>query len=169
MTSMIEPNLGRFELLDPQKIRLFKHRGMLCLETETAVHLKVMVARALPLSMPKQYVGFLTRDNHDIGIIKDPRELDRETQELLKEALKKRYFSPKIRKIHAIFREHGTLRWIVETDLGQREFVVHDFRENLLNLSGQSMYVTDVDGNRYNIGKLSKMDPASRAILQRWI
>jgi len=169
MTSTIEPNLGRFEPLDPKKIRLFKHRGMLCLETETAVHLKVMTARALPLSMPKQYVGFLTRDNHDIGMIKNPKELDAEAQALLKEALEKRYFSPRIRKIHAIFREHGSLRWIVETDLGQREFVVHDFRENLLHLSGQNMYVTDVDGNRYNIGKLRKMDPASQAILQRWI
>jgi len=169
MTTQVEPKLGHFELLDPKKIRLFKHRGMLCLETETAIHLKVLVARAFPLSKPKKYVGFLTRDNDDIGMVRDPSELDPETQALLEEALEKRYFAPKIKKIEAIFREHGNLRWIVDTDLGHRDFAVHDFRENLLSLSGQTMYVTDVDGNRYDIGKLKNLDPASRGILQRWI
>ena len=70
---------------------------------------------------------------------------------------------------HLVMSQAAALTAKQEMNLGQRDFAVHDFRENLLNLSGRSMYVTDVDGNRYDIGKISDLDPGSRAILQRWI
>ena len=96
-------------------------------------------------------------------------ELDADSKALLLETLSKRYFSPRVTAIHAIYRDHGNLVWRVDTDLGPREFFVQDFRENLLSLSGGNMYVTDVDGNRYDLGQMTHLDPKSRGILGQWI
>ena len=142
---------------------------MVCLETETAVHFRPLVARAFPLSGPEQHVGFLTWEGQDIGMLESLDELDADSKALLLETLSKRYFSPRVTAIHAIYRDHGNLVWRVDTDLGPREFFVQDFRENLLSLSGGNMYVTDVDGNRYDLGQMTHLDPKSRGILGQWI
>ena len=51
--------------------------------------------------------------------------------------------------------------WDVETDVGRILFSVKDTFRSLLSLAGGRVFITDVDGGRYEIPDASLLDKAS--------
>ncbi len=59
----------------------------------------------------------------------------------------------------------GTSYWEVETDRGQREFVVQNVAENARWLSENRLLLIDVDGNRFEIPRLDQLDKKSSSLV----
>ena len=73
-------------------------------------HTKVEAVRSFPLTDINKYITLLDSEGEEIGIIQDIKELPRESVETLVSELQKRYFMPKITKIHELDGEFGVTR-----------------------------------------------------------
>lgn len=157
------------ELLDPKKIKLFRdEKGNLRLTIEEdRSFLKVKVVRGFPLSRIDEYIGFLDGADEEIGTIKSLEDLDPESRKLSSEDLDARYFVPQIKSIISLKDEFGTAYWAVQTDKGIRDFVVRNFRENVIHVSPLHLLLTDIDGNRFELKDYSKLDKKSLTLLER--
>lgn len=155
-------------LLDPKRLRLFRVAGLprATLENDRS-WLKVMVARAFPLSDPEHYLGFLDGAGKDIGVLYDPGLLDPDSRRVVEEELEKRYFVPVVERVLSVREEFGAVYWNVETDRGSREIVVRNLRDNLQELSATRILVTDIDGNRYEFPDISRLDNKSQGLIMR--
>ena len=55
----------------------------------------------------------------------------------------------------------------METDRGQREFVVQNVAENAQWLGDHRLLIVDVDGNRFEIADLTALDKRSLAAVEQ--
>lgn len=155
-------------ILDPKRIKLFRTVGVtrLTLQDE-CTYLRIIAARAFPLSDPDHYIGFLDGAGKDIGILVDPSHLDPESRQILDEELEKRYFVPVVERVISVKEEYGAVYWRVETDRGEKEFVVRNLRDNIQELSSTRLLITDVDGNRFEFPDINRLDAKSLGIIMR--
>jgi hypothetical protein len=155
-------------LLDPHKVRVWRGpdgRVRMEIEGDRGI-IHVRVARCFPLSRPGRYIGFRDEADKDIGTVVEPSELDAESQRVVEEELKKRYFVPVITRIDEIREEFGVSYWTVDTDKGPREFVVRGLHDDIYEMEGNRILVIDVDGNRFDIPDYSVLDPKSYALIE---
>jgi len=102
----------------------------------------------------------------EIGVIRDTRELDKESREILASELEMSYFTPRITQISKIKSDFGSYQWTVETDKGTRTFEVR-YREDVRMIPPNRVIIRDVDGNRYEITDYSRLDSSSRTALEK--
>lgn len=155
--------------LEPDRIRVFRHDSaelrMTILDDRT--YLRITATRAFPLSDPGHYVGILQESGGEIGIIRDLRELDQESRAIIKTELRKRYFTPIITEITSIKTEFGLHYWDVDTDKGQRQFIIRSLRESVFEISPNRYLLHDVYGNRFEIRDVTALDKKSKARIER--
>jgi hypothetical protein len=165
---VMEPASFEIRMLDPKKTRLFRESGIprLTIEGERS-WIKVMVARAFPLSDPDHYLGVLDGNGKDVGMFYDMDSLDAESRKIVEEELERRYFIPVVERVLSVKEEFGTIYWRVETDRGEREIIARNLRDNLQELSASRIILTDVDGNRFEFPDINKLDNRSMGILMR--
>ena len=134
----------------------------------------VFVFRTRPITDPNRYIAIRVGATHsqqrEIGLIRNLNALAPDQRRLLNEELAKRYFIHIITRIRSIREELGFLYWQCDTDKGPREFAVPRWDQRMIATAGeQCRVITDVDGNRYEIPDLSRLEAASRAIFLRFI
>jgi Domain of unknown function (DUF1854) len=127
---------------------------------------KVTVVRAFPLSHPTRWLSVRSGPD-EVGVIADLAQLQPESQRLVKDALDRRYLTLRIARIYDLKERFSTLEWDVETDRGRCRFTTRSLRENSSSPSPERYLVSDVDGNRYDVAKLSALDRKSQALLLR--
>ena len=159
------------ESLEPDALRLFRDEsGRLRLTIQgDRSYLDVKVVRAFPFSDPGRHVGLLDAGAGDrvIGLVPDPKQLDRSSQEHVGEALEGHYFIPTITAIVGLTEEFGAVYCDVQTDRGPRHFVARGVRDAMEELGHGELLIPDVDGNRYRVADWRRLDPRSRRRLER--
>jgi len=167
-TSETEQHDSDLVWLDPRRIRLRRIGGIVRLTIEgERSYLRAQPARAFPISDPEHYIGFLDGAGKDIGMLRDPADLDEESRRVLDEELELRYFVPVVTKVRKVKIEFGTVYWSLETTRGPKDIVVRNLRDNLQEVSAVRVFVTDVDGNRYEFPNINELDPESLGIILR--
>jgi hypothetical protein len=154
-------------LLDPKHIQLSrepKQALQLTIQDERS-YSKIRIVRAFPLAHPDRYVAFLDEKDEEIGMVKNPRELDPQSRKIVEEELAKRYLVSIIKKIRSIRTDFGTTYWNVDTDRGRRDFVTQRVQENVIRLGECRLLLIDVHGNRFEIPDYSSLDKKSAALL----
>lgn len=155
-------------LLNPSHLRLFRIAGVTRLTIEEdRSFLSVAVHRAFPISDPDHFIGLLDGEGRDIGMIIEPSALDSESRMVLAEELELRYFVPLVRQVVNVKEEFGSIYWSVETDRGGADFVIRNPKDSTLELPGNRVILTDVDGNRFEFPDISKLDRASAEAIMR--
>jgi len=164
---------------DKFSVRIFKPGDMKLFRTENGdsrvrltigddrTYLDVRIARAFPYTNPNQYIGFRDAAESDIGLIVEPSEFDAETQKIIKAELTRRYFTPRVKRVISVREEHGTVTFVVETDRGERRFVVRNLRDNAYPLGASRVLVTDTDGNRYEFPDINKYGSRAFEVLAK--
>ncbi len=127
----------------------------------------VKVVRAAPLTLPDQYIAFLDRRDVEICMINSLETLDPPSRALALSALADRYMTAEILQINDVRNEFGTSYWDVQTNFGQRDFVIQNVSENARWLAGTRLLLIDVDGNRFEIPDLDKLDRKSASLLRQ--
>ena len=129
-------------------------------------YLRVKIVRAAPLSYPEQFISILDEKDVEICMIKDLAEVELDTRALIEEELEKRYLTSIVKRVISIRSEYGTSYWDVETDRGNREFVIQNVSENAQWPSERRLLLLDVDGNRFEIPDLDALDVRSRTMIE---
>jgi hypothetical protein len=98
-------------------------------------------------------------------MVKDSHELDRDSRAALLRHLERRYFIPRIEKVHRAREEFGLLTLDVETDRGPVVFTVTNPRENIHWTGPTRILFVDAEENRYEVQDHDALDPRSQSLL----
>lgn len=165
-TDMIQPGAFADLELDAGKLRFSRNaRGGLVLRIDGDEHESVNLRLAFPLEAEEEFIGIFLTDGTELGMLSRLADLDDDSQEVLREELRKIYFRPRVITIGTIVEEHGVLRGEIETTSGPRPLEIRGWRENVRLLSGGRAIIQDVDGNRYLIDDWHKLPKLTKDIL----
>ncbi|HOP81417.1 MAG TPA: DUF1854 domain-containing protein [Armatimonadota bacterium] len=151
--------------LNPGDFIVFEQDGVFRLTLpDDRTYLKFSVYRTFPLSMPEKYIS-LRSDMDEICMIRDLSDFDKGTQQIIRELLNRRYFVPRVLKINGAKERYGGMVLDVETDRGRKLIITKSLHESLSENAAGRCFITDVEGNRYEIN----MDDESSAEVVTWI
>jgi hypothetical protein len=163
-----DPESYELRFLDPKRTHVFHRTGLSrCTIADERTVLRVQVARAFPLSDTDHLIALLDGNGRDVGMIQDPSLMDEESQRTIDEDLAIRYFLPVVESILSVKEEFGTVYWKLQTDRGVHDAVARHLRENLMELPGGRVIITDVEGNRFEFPDIAALDARSMAIILR--
>jgi hypothetical protein len=125
----------------------------------------VRVVPAFPITRPHRFLYFEDEDGNELGLLVDPKGLNRESRELILDQADQVYFMPRITRIIRVDEQTtGVATWEVETDRGWSRFEMVPRSESVWYVGRDRVLIRDVDGNRYLIEDTNALDPRSR----RW-
>ncbi len=159
------------DFLDAAKLRLFRDgsgRSRATIE-DTRSYPDVKLVRCFPQTVPDQFWALTYQDNRVIGVIDDPRDLDRESYRVALDCLEVQYFMPVVTAIRSLKEEFGAVYFEVETDRGPRSFVAKAVRDSIDETEAGGVILVDVDENRYCIPNWLQLDEKSQRYLERII
>lgn len=145
--------------------------GFLALKLGEKEYERVGVYLTFPLTNPDEFISIREADEkaREIGIIRSIEDLHKDTQEMIREQVRLRYFMPVIRKVMDVKDEYGYAYWHVMTDFGICRFTTHMGGDAVVNLGEARYQVTDIDGNRYEIPDLYSLTVMERKKLDLFI
>ena len=96
-------------------------------EAEAREYARVGVYLTFPLTNPEEFISIREADEkaREIGMIEKLSQLEKDQQEMLREQIKLRYFSPIITKVLDVKDEYGYAYWNVVTTFGACRFTTH--------------------------------------------
>ena len=158
-------------VLDPTGLRVrLDGQGRLELHLpDGTVHRGGLVAPAFPISRPNRFVYFRDEEGKELGLLIDPRRLDRESREIVLAQADQAYFMPRITRIIRVDERMGIAKWEVETDRGWNSFDVVARSESVWYVGKNRVVVRDADGNRYLIEDLAELDRRSRRLADLYL
>ncbi|HET7544424.1 MAG TPA: DUF1854 domain-containing protein [Polyangiaceae bacterium] len=155
-------------LLEPATLELeLDEDGQLWALSATQPRLAVFARRAFPLSAPDSHVSLVDEHHFERACFPTLEILPHATREVLLRALARSEFLPQVRRIRSIVQEATLSRWDVDTDRGQRQFVV-DQEDHVRPLEDGRHLISDSHGMRYLVPVASELDAVSRKLLSRF-
>lgn len=155
------------ESISPEEIRLF-HEPQDRLRLTVAGRFSVptvIPAWAAPLSQPKKYLSLLNFKHEEVTLISSTDVLDEASRNAVQIELDRRYLTSIIEAIESAKVEFGATYWTVRTHRGRRDLVTQSLQENAQWLGEEHLLLIDVDGNRFEIPDVTKLDAVSRDFL----
>lgn len=128
---------------------------------------RVLPIRSFPITEPEEFISVREPETKDkgkgdeIGMIRRMSDFPENVQELLREELSRRYFTPEILKIFSVREKFGYSYWEVQTSSGKISFVMTTPSSNIRTLEDGRVFIHDIDGNCFAITDPSKLDKAS--------
>jgi hypothetical protein len=122
----------------------------------------VKPAWAAPLSRPNTYLALLDGKGDEIVTVADPAELPKASREAVEEELRRRYLTATVLTVQNAKQEFGATYWTVISDRGPRDFVTQSLQENAIWIGPNHLLLVDVDGNRFEIPDITKLDQGSQ-------
>lgn len=152
--------------LDPARVELSKDAfGNLVADIEgKGVVPNIRPVQSFPLSHAGEMISLLDHEGREAGILPSLRGMDAKSIAVLENEFERAYFMPCITRVYRIVDQVPSLKWVVETDRGERTFKIKNRREAVA-IGGGRVLVTDVQGNRYDIPNRHALDARSRHYL----
>jgi ATP-binding cassette, subfamily B, bacterial len=156
--------------IEPQKVRLFRAPSWkLRLTIGNRSYPQPSVALAAPLSHPGRHIVFFDVAGDEIGMLRDPRDLEPDSYRILAEELRARDITAVVTHVEAVRAEMGLTHVRVTTDRGLRTFTVGNGDEDIRRFFERRIYVVDIDGNRFAIADVDHLDARSARLLSRML
>ncbi len=155
--------------MDLKELKLYYHpkdRLRLTVGEEKSYSV-VKPAWASPLTYPNRYLSLLNSKGEEIAMVPDLNELTPESRAAVSEELSRRYLTATITAVEFAKVEFGATYWHVDTDRGRRDFVTQSLQENAQWMGEGHLMLIDVDGNRFEILDVSKLDEKSRRFIEQ--
>jgi hypothetical protein len=132
----------------------------------------VYAAYAFPVAHPNGYVSLLYtagEKDFEIGVIRNLDEFPAAAVDLIRKALRRRYFVHVIKRIPKIGWKYGLISMEVETDKGTVNFFMRWSYDRAVDYGQRGKVLIDMDNNRYLIPDVETLDEDERAEFQRYI
>ena len=133
--------------LDAENASFFVKNGLLWMKHEE-VEYRVKLCRQFPFDLPLEYISVLDEHDAEIGIIRNVNIFSEQTEQILCEELRRRYYAPRITSIRSIKEKYGFSYWKATTEDGEISFVLQDTHRSILRVNDERVFFSDVDGNR---------------------
>lgn len=167
--NVISPESLKTEYVSPETcVFSLNKSGFLCAEIDGKQYGRVILTRCLPLNFPLDYICISDIEKNELGIIEHVAAFSAEQQEFIKSELEQRYYCPSVSKITAIKEKMGNFYFDVEIGSFKKSFTVKDVSKSIRS-HGNSIYITDLDGNRYKIDNFDSIPPKSRRLLEPYM
>ena len=159
--------LSAVNYIKDEELELSKTQGnFLSLNLGENTYKRVMLQRAFPLSMPTKFISVreIREDREpgaEIGVIADIDALSEEKKRIVEEELNVRYFTPEILQITKLKDERGFVYMETVTTSGNRKITANNNSSSFVRLSAVRVLIVDVDGNRFDIPDITKLDKKS--------
>lgn len=141
----------------------YEPEGRLRLTEENKSWLEVRPVWASPMSYPGKYLALIDAKDNEIVMFTEPeKELSDENWAVVQRDLERRYLNGFVLEIIEAKTVFGYTYWTVVTDRGKKDFVTMSLQENAQWLNPTHLILNDVDGNRFEIPDINKLDPVSR-------
>ena len=128
----------------------------------------VVVRRCFPWSEPGRYLSLRDEDDREFALVRDPAELDADSQEALGAALVAAGFVFAVTRVLALEEEVELRDWRVETRQGPRSFQTR-LDDWPRGVPGGGLLIRDVAGDLYHIADPARLDQRSRELLWAFI
>ena len=126
---------------------------------------RIFLSRAFPFDMPHDYISVLDKDKKEIGFIRSIDDFDEPQRSMLLHELDAKYYTPTIKKIYSVKERYGFSYWKTECEFGEKSFTLQDTYRSIIKASNpdgsERLFILDVDGNRYEIPDVEKLDRQS--------
>jgi len=129
---------------------------------------RVKIVCTQPLTNPYEYISVISMEDVEHGIIKNITDFDDEQRELILNNINSRYFCPVITEIASIKDKMGSFYFDVVIGKTPKNFMVRDLTKNIRQ-QGNTVTITDMDGNRYKIEDIDKINSKSRKKLEPYL
>ncbi len=130
---------------------------------------RVFLHRIFPFELRESFISVMDKDQAELGIIKDLSVFQGRTNEILRAELERKYFIIKITKILSVKEQYGFSHWEAESGEGKISFTVQDTYRSITRLSDDRIYISDADGNRYEIESVKALDKKSYKKLELYL
>lgn len=126
---------------------------------------RVTFRRALPIGQPMDYISVADHENKEIGMIRSVSELIEEQRSIVTAELENRYYCPSVFEVKSVKDKLGYVYF--ELAIGREDHqydktcTVKDVSKNIRMLNDDRLIIFDVDGNRYIVNSLAKLDKKS--------
>ena len=156
--------------LEPNKCKFsFNKNGFLVLGVDGENKGRVKLIRSYPYSLTDEYICVHDIEDNEIGIIRDLKELDKDSLDSANKELQNRYYCPTITSVKNIKERMGHFYFDVVIDGKEKSFTVRDLTRNLRSANESTLLIFDVDGNRYIIPDQEKIEQKSRRLLEPYL
>lgn len=165
------PEFDNLKYLDPQEI-IFSYSSSGALRFTLKDKYCVIKADAgccFPIKKPDKFIWVKDGKNRELGLIASIKDLEINSRKCLEDYLYKRYYIPNIKSVKKLTEEFGLWYFKAVTDRGERDFVVKDPRQNIINLTNGRLLIIDVDGNRFNVPDYTKLSANVIMMLDRLV
>ena len=157
-------------ILDPSAIEFYRNpQGFLAMKKGEEDFKRVKLSRVLPFAEPEKYITVCDMDGNELGIIRDLAELDKAQHELALEDLSARYYCPEVTLIKSIKEKMGYFYFDVAFGSFKKIFAVKDISRSIKQIDDKCIVITDVDGSRYLIPDVWKIDSKSRRRIEPYL
>jgi hypothetical protein len=129
--------------------------------------IEARIRRSFPFSASKQYLSVQDSGGNEIGILRDPEELDAQSKKMVEEELDRRYFTPKILSIQSLRNDGGMWTFGVVTQRGTSEFYVRNWRDSSHEIAPGRFQIYSVDGQRFEIPDYEGLDSRSKSLMDQ--
>ncbi|WP_339147735.1 MULTISPECIES: DUF1854 domain-containing protein [unclassified Sutcliffiella] len=154
---------------DPEKVQFFYGEGTtMNFRYMDKVYRNIGIFRTFPFSRPYEYI-FIWDGDTELGVVKDVKQLNDESEAALRRELNVRYVVPEVEKIRSIKEEPGLWVFELDTDRGPLKLMMRNIHEHLDLLPPNRIIITDMDGKRCEITSYKELDMHSRKELSKVI
>jgi len=134
----------------------------------------IVLRRIMPIDQPMHYISVADHDNKEIAILKSVDELKESQREIVIRELDSRYYAPQVLDVMSVKDKLGYVYMEMRLRNKQgkeydKSCAVKDVSRNIRMLSGNSIIIFDVDGNRYVVPDLSQLNKQSLRRLDSYL
>ena len=154
----VDKDNGRIERTDMYLVKLTLNDGTVIEDLEPR--------RLFPHTNTLQYVTLLNNKEKEVALIKELKDLDKDSRKALEDCFTEYYMIPKISRVLHVEDKFGALKMTVMTDRGEISFRIRNRHSDIkmLHRNGRVL-IRDSDDNRYVIDDYRQLDAHSRAQL----
>ncbi len=131
-------------------------------------HENVVPVRAFPIAAPEDGLSLLSQDGHEVAWVDRLGDLPPTVREMVETELGSREFVPEIRRLISVSTFATPSTWTVETDRGETQFILRG-EEDIRRLAGSTMLIADSHGIQFLIRDPQALDRHSRRLLDRFL
>ncbi len=130
---------------------------------------RVTLCRAFPFDQPWEYISVLDEEGAEMGMIRSTEQFTGEMREAVETELTRRYYAPELVRILSVRERYGFSYWKAETGEGEVRFTLHDTFRSILHVNSTRLIFLDVNGNRFEIPDVQRLDDKSRRKLELYL
>jgi len=168
-----DPTRVRFLAPDMCRIHLGSHGALHVTVKNERIYGGVYAVYAFPVANPDGYVSLIHTvtgaDDLEIGIIRNLKDFPDSQADLVRTALRRRYFIHTITRINHIGWQYGFIGFDAETDKGPAKFLMRWRTDRAVDYGRRGKILIDVDENRFLIPDVDALSPRERDEFLRYV